>query len=524
MPKTEFALLLAALGLAGALALDTSSKKSAAYDEPKHLATGAAMLHGGKFYGDDNTPLSALYALPLLARDVDSSSLPTARTGKGIFEAGASYLAENGVLATLRPARAVSTAMFLLLLALLAVLARRQGGPMGAALAVALLAFDPTFLGHASIVSADLPLAAAALAAVLAWNRFAAAPQIRTAVPLALALAFALLAKLNGVFVPVVLGFEALLRCRELGGGRRLALFAGAAAAGAVIVVLAYPGEPLAHVRALAHVAGYGGGTLPQYFDGALGSRSPWFYPAVLLFKLPPATLLALLAFAAALPALRRRRLLPQRPVVLLAAVFLLAPIASGYHQGVRFLLPFHPLAALMLAPLGALAAAAGRPARAALAAVALAQVCTALAQHPHHLAYWNPFAGGSDRGERWFVDSNGDWGQDLTTLQRFVQDQRVERLYLAAYSSVPPAAYGIAFENLFDGPAGLTLPRPGERALLAISDTVFRFVLAGREQRKDPLLPIVGPLADCPPDVHLGFTIRLWWVTPEVLARLKVR
>lgn len=510
--------LLLIVTAAALLAFDASRRKSACYDEPKHLVVGAALLDSGHFVGDDNTPIVALHALPLLGRDLDRTSLPTRTTSKTVFEDGAAFLRANGVVQTLRPARAVSIVLFVLLLVLLARLTVERSGYLGALLAVGLCAFDPTLLGHAAILSADLPLATATLFVLLAWRRCVATPTAGSTVLLALALGLALLAKLNGVIVVAVLGLDAILGVRRETGPRVLARLSQATAIAFALVFLAYFDDPLAYLRGLERVANYGAGALPQYFDGALGARSILFYPAVLAFKLPIGTVLAIVTFVLAYPRLKRHGLLPERTTVLLLLAFGLAPIASGYQQGIRFLLPVLPLLALLCAPLGALAT--GPLARVGIVALVLSNLATTWLQHPHHLAYWNIFAGGSGRGDRWFVDSNDDWGQDLTTLARLVESERVDRLYLAAYGSVPPADYGLEFVNLFDGPRALTAPVAGERTLLAISDTVFRFVLAGGTERNDPLLPIVAQIADTPPDFHVGYTIRAYWVTPELLAR----
>lgn len=514
-------LVLVVCALAAALALDTARKKGAHYDEPKHLATGAALLEHGRFVGDDNTPLTVLFALPLATRTLDRSDLPREPSGKGLFPAGAAFLEKNGVLETLRPARAVSTAFFVVMLLLLARLAAKRAGAAGALLAVCLVAFDPTMLAHASIVSADLPLAVATLAALLAWRRFRAAPDPVATLGLAAAFGFVLLSKLNGALVVAVFGIEALLALRESGGGRVLLRFAAAAGAAVGLAALCFAPDPAAYFAGLARVLGYGSGVLPQYFAGSLGARSIWFYPAVIAFKATPAVIAAALVFVLVSWRRRNGNAAPERITLLLLAAFVLTPIASGYQQGIRFLLPALPLFAMVVVP-GARLSPPLAPGRVAWIAIpSLLALATALFQHPHHLAYWNAFAGGSDRGDRWFVDSNGDWGQDVPALADFARNERADALYLAAYGSLRPSAYGLEYVDLLAGPGALVPPEPGERTLLAISDTIYRFVLAGGVTRNDPLLPLLVPLATIEPDARIAHTFRAWWVTPELLARL---
>lgn len=521
MVRASTVVVLAVCLVAATIAYDVARKKGAHYDEPKHLATGAALLEHGVFVGDDNTPLTALFALPLVARDLDRGALPARPSGKAIFAAGAEFLEKNGVIDTLRPARAVSTILFVVLLLALARLAGSRAGPLASCLAVSLVAFDPTLLAHASIVSADLPLATATLVALLAWRRFLARTDALSTALLLAALTFVLLSKLNGVIVVAVLAAESILTIRAPSGTRRLAALAAAITGAVVIAAACHLGDPGAYFRGLLRVANYGQGTLPQFFDGALGTRSPWFYPAVLAFKTTPAMFMVIVAAVALTLARRGASTAPDRVVGLLLLAFVGAPIVSGYQQGIRFLLPALPLLALVAAPI-CVAAIESRARRIAFVALASGLAATTAAmQHPHHLAYWNALAGGPDRGDRWFVDSNGDWGQDVPELARFVAQQRVDALYLAAYGSLRPSAYGLEYVDLLAGPSALTPPRPGARAAIAISDTIYRFVLAGGVSRNDPLLPLVSPLSAIEPDIRIAHTIRVWWVTPELVARI---
>src|SRR5204862_7823976 len=45
----------------------------------------------------------------------------------------------------------------------------------------------------------------------------------------------------------------------------------------------------------------------------------------------------------------------------------------------------------------------------------------SSLAVYPHSLSYFNELAGGPGGGHAHFLDSNGDWGQDLFALTDWV-------------------------------------------------------------------------------------------------------
>ncbi len=505
------AVLIAA---AAALAIDAARTASACYDEPKHFATGVYAVTEHRFLGDDNGPLVVAYGWPALVRDLSPPPAPetTSATGKrlGLYDAGVKILVEHGVMSTLFLARLVSVLWFVLLLALVAIEGRRAGGALGSLLAVALAGFSPTLLAHAGIVSADLPLAACAFLVLVCWNRYDAAPGVARAACVGAALGAAILAKLTGgVFALGVLLLLATSRRSSWGARTGHALAIGAVLAGVLWLGTAFDLGQLA--RQFELVSHYGRAAQNDWFRGRLGSGSLAFYPAVLAFKLEPAALVAVVLGAAAWYSLRASALRLPVAAPVFAALLLAATMASGYRQGIRFLLPMFPLLAVAAAPLARLAIA-----RPIVAALVVLQLATAAWSRPDHLAYWNPLAGGPSRGDRWFTDSNHDWGQDLTTLADWQRAHPEQRVFGALYSIVPPDAYGVVFGNLLDDPRTLPAFDASRPTTLVFSVTLLRALAATPSQ---PLHPIARVLAELPPDVEFGRSIRGYSVTPERIA-----
>ena len=74
----------------------------------------------------------------------------------------------------------------------------------------------------------------------------------------------------------------------------------------------------------------------------------------------------------------------------------------------------------------------------------------------PHYLAHFNEFAGGPANGYKYVVDSNLDWGQDLKRLEKFVAQNRIERIKVDYFGGGSPRYYlGNKLEQLRgdDGP-----------------------------------------------------------------------
>jgi len=50
---------------------------------------------------------------------------------------------------------------------------------------------------------------------------------------------------------------------------------------------------------------------------------------------------------------------------------------------------------------------------------------------YPHFLTYFNEAFGGPKNGYKFVVDSNYDWGQDLKRLQKFVEENKIQEIYV---------------------------------------------------------------------------------------------
>ncbi len=62
---------------------------------------------------------------------------------------------------------------------------------------------------------------------------------------------------------------------------------------------------------------------------------------------------------------------------------------------------------------------------------------------HPHYLAYLNAASGGPDREPPRLIDSNLDWGQDLTNLREWLREHPEEKTVgLAYFGQIPPGLF----------------------------------------------------------------------------------
>lgn len=217
-------------------------------------------------------------------------------------------------------------------------------------------------------------------------------------------------------------------------------------------------------------------GEFGTYFAGEWRRTSPAVLPAaILLLKLPLVTL-ALAVWAILRVFARRRFGLLERgrfgvleasiwlpPALLLVSFSALNALALG----VRHLLPALPFLFLGIASLAdptpggaraaatSLSAARPRSRRKIVLGSALAGLLVlTLWTHPRQIAFFNILGGGPRGGDRWLIDSNLDWGQDLALVPAYMKRDGLARIQLLYFGHVEPELYGIRYEVPTSNPA----------------------------------------------------------------------
>jgi len=475
-------------------------------DEPFHIASGVAMWDiGRQTLGIEHPPLPRLVAalplyvggvrLPPDARDRTIRSEPETieRGARILFESGLSY---RQILSRARLAMLVFPALALLYLYLLA---RWAAGEFAAMLAVVFFSFDPTLLGHSMWATTDTAACAGFLAAAYHGLRWIERPSWRRAAGAGAAVGLAVACKFTCAFVVPGLLVVMLLRWFVRRRGRYNAparsspslAIGQLAAGGAVAFVMLWatyffdvgpmsdqtafsadsdfarlpawvrdtpvpmPSLGLGFLRLVAHNRwGH-----PAYLNGEIyrfGRLS--YFPEAIALKSPVTLLLGLVLSAAAVWRVpRRARLRRAAWVFVIAAVFLIVAMAGHLNIGVRHVLP----AIAMFYLLAAVALVRARATGVLIVLIALAALETAAA-HPDYVAYFNAIARAAGGGERFLIDSNLDWGQDVGRLAAWLHSEEAAgrpyslRLFaypkdqLVAHLGLDPAALTIAPSGLF--------------------------------------------------------------------------
>jgi hypothetical protein len=550
-------LLTLALLLHAALALHTMTGNAATFDEGAHLPAGYThLVLGDHRLNPEQPPLvKLLAAAPLLAVSPEMKEDDVAWRLSRQWEFGRRFLyVWNDGDRLLFLGRLPVLALTLVLIAAVFLRTRRLVGPLAAALALGLATLSPELLAHGNLVTTDVAVTLFIFLAVAAFDRLTRKATWGGLAATGLATGAALATKFSGVVLGpmlAVLGAMVVVGDQPLesalfgppraieGVGRRLRLVAGlllTAGALALLVVWASYGfrgplspdpavraadratldapQPQAWQRALVAAADHGllpedyargllfvmehSESRPTFLLGEISDRPvPYYFLVTFLLKTPiPLIFLTLLAVLRVPRLPRRTAAFVWVPVV----VYLALTLGRGLQIGHRHLLPTLPFLFVASGEAAAAVARWRRPSGAVLVALLGTWYAVGtLANHPHHLAYFNEIAGGPKEGWRFLVDSNLDWGQDLKRLKQWMDAHGVAEVKLSYFGSASPSFYGIHGERL-PGYAAPHPPRitreirPGD--IVAVSATHLQGVyLEPRDRRLMERLRRLEPL-----------------------------
>ncbi len=482
------------------LAVSSLARKSATYDEPVLLVSGAWYLHHfDPRVNLENPPLlKAFYALPSLFFSFDPAPPPARVFGSYDMHDGIEYgvggvFAQPRALAILFACRIMAVLLALGLGGLLYRTARGHWGRNTALVLLWIYALSPNLIAHARWVTPDMGITLFFFATILFWIRFLDRGDWGNALLAGGCLAAALSSKYTGLLLLGILPLQALAawvrqRGRSAGPWLRRRLGPAAAAAGLALVCLAaaygfhgmfptlaaFPARspllgalrripllrslplPISelYLRGFDIVAWNNRPGFPAIFLGRVyphGGSWPYYYLVVLALKSP---LPLLIAWGAALLAWRRRPRSERGRSLLLWAlppfvVFLNFSLLAYRQLGLRYILPIWPFAILFLGYfvseiLRESRSAPTPAARIAAAALLLWYAGESLAIYPDYLSYFNELAGGCAGGWRYLAASNTDWGQDLPALARWQRRHGYPKTTVLYYGTAPPAAYGV--------------------------------------------------------------------------------
>lgn len=474
---------------------------SATWDEPDHAYSAYMQTKYGDFgLNPEHPPLvKYLAALPLLNLHLREPVLDAARPFRmQEVIGGREFVFGNDANAILLRAR-MATSVLTLLLGLIAFLmAREMFGTTAGMVTLGLLAFDPTLLANSALVTTDAGQACFMLWAVYAFYRFGKAPTPWRVVVLGLVLGLALATKHSTVLLfpmLVLLALAEIWRGRRGKQARRLtARYISALIASgvlAVVVLWAFYGfryaargasqalnPPLAvelqavpsriqaaclalvarahllpdsYLFGFAHVLSQAK-LFPSFLLGHIYPHAVWFYfPPTMLIK---STLTFLILLGVLVWMLMSGRVRARREMLYLllpAGLYLALAMAGGSNIGVRYVLPVYIFLAVAIG--GACRALMLRDRRWTYVVVVLLafQAISVARSFPAYVAYANEAVGGPANVHNLLSDSSVDWGQQLKSVKRYLDENHIHECWFAYFGDgvAEPSFYGIPCKPL---------------------------------------------------------------------------
>jgi 4-amino-4-deoxy-L-arabinose transferase-like glycosyltransferase len=449
-------LLIAGILALGFLAVSSVRHDSATADEAAHIAAGLIKLRHGwlSFYPEQPPLMNVITALAL--RD---TTLPGSWRGEKSPEAHwrvghtVLYGAGNDARNVLLRARLPTIALFIALCcAVYAFVTRETGSRWFGLLGFVLTGLCPNLLAHGRLATTDLAVTAFSFGAVVLFLRALQNGSWVVGAAAGAMSAAALLSKTSGALAVafcMLLALVHLVRSRS----RRAPLVAGLAfavaglavveavyltLAGAEWMAFRHPGVPrlVMPIREYAlnvmkiHEWYAGGHERPQFLLGEFSATGwPHYFLVAFLLKTP---LAGVLMFIAAAVAAAGRGSAGLRASVAFVLLFLAVSATSHVNLGIRYVLPVYPFvhAAIAMAA-SQVRRAARRPTLTAsvLAVLVLWFGASSLAAYPGYISYFNELIGSQRNADRFLIDSNLDWGQDLHRLKLWADANGIDFL-----------------------------------------------------------------------------------------------
>ena len=520
---------------------------SATFDEPFHIYAGYLQWKHG--YVLLNPPLiTSFFTLPLLGMNLPeppiTSDLPGGeRTYDDLeFQGGKALVFQNDTNAILFRTR-MTAMVFTVVLALLVFVAARDMFGVGAGLiALGLMAFDPTLMGHSALATLDAGNACLMFWAIYAFYRYVKSPTAWRLIATGVIVGLALAAKHSAILLFPTMGVLAIIEVVWRGkldvelaappvrAGRhalRLALaLAIIFAISMTILWGAYgfryaPGDavpfnppmktqldrvpfalegrllgeidglhllPAPYTYAFANILRQAK-SYTSYLMGVAYPHAVWFYfPITLLIK-SSLTFLILLVIGAGAVAIGAVRL--SRGILYMgisALVFMAFAVTGGMNIGVRHILPVYVFLSVPIAGASWSLMQRNRSWIYAVVALLVFQAGSVLHAYPAYISYTNEVFGGPANSYKYVSDSSSEWGQQLNAVRRYVDARGIKNCWFAYFNQAMMdfRSFGIPCTPLLTAEYQTPDTPPAIDGTVLISATV----LSGFETGTGPLNP----------------------------------
>lgn len=470
MSGTRQILVFIGLALYAVLSLAGMSRNSSTWDETHYLGLGCYLLKHKEWNVPSATlqpPFSYyLNSLPLLFCTIDETCfekgrsediLAGVRRGQCLMEK--SWPSGDALLIL---ARLPMIVVGLLLGYVIFRWAFALYGTSGGLLSLFLYCLSPNILAHSGLITPDLCLTAFGFMTVYLFWLHVRSPSGKKLILCSFALGLTILSKYAGLlWVPILFllacmaALQSRVACQDLKGvmGRSPIMHLGFIVVLAFLfLLLAYRFDVAPYFSGMDSQKQIIGEGFPAFLNGKVSQKGGWWYYYLFAFaiKVPiPALVLFAISFFTAgkrNPDQKCDILWLFLPVLVIFAAF---SLMTQVNIGLRYVLPAFPFLMTMTGSASMLWSRGRMAGKLALIFLVGWYACENGSIYPHYLSYFNQIAGGAEKGYRYLVDSNLDWGQDLKGLKKYMDENSVWTVKLSYFGTAEPRQYGIDYQDL---------------------------------------------------------------------------
>jgi len=505
-------------------AITSIKNKSITVDEISHLSSGYSYLKTGDFrLNPEALPLvDMLSALPLLFLNpklpLDHESWEKAKyyelEGQYHWDFGEQFFFyyNNNADQMLFFGRIFVILLSVLLGFFVFKWAKELFGIKSGLFALFLYSFSPNILAHSRLATIDLGASCFMFIATYYFWRFINNISIKSLAIAGITFGLAQLSKFTALYlipIYIILTLIVLYTKRKkdtkffniLFGKKSYTLFfllLTIFIVGFVVVMTGYfiKGFP-AYINGFKYATYHSIVGHPSYLLGQHSTSGWWYYFFIAFFiKTPIPTLIFLLLTLIFFRRIKHKEIINEFflivPIIFLFFVFMF----NHMNIGLRHILPVYPFLFVFTSRIINF-----KKLRILIILLALWYLVGALIIYPHYLAYFNEFVGGPNNGDKYLLDSNLDWGQDLKGLKVYMEKNNIKNITLGYWGKDDIGYRGISYKQVS------CYPEPG---LIAVSANTLYGI---REERGECL----KWLRKYKPITKIGYTILIYNITEEI-------
>jgi hypothetical protein len=320
-------------------------------------------------------------------------------------------------------------------------------GRENAILSVILFSFSPNILAHTRLITPDLTITAFFFIAVYFLWRTLKLNSLKHAILGGVFLGFALLSKYSGLLlIPTILILVFIWKAKRktVNINHVLIIFV----IGLALLIIGYGGNINPYIQGIEVQMQQAVGQ-SSFLFGEYSESGWWYYFIVAFFLKTPIPALIFLGVSFYLFSKKENKQRIDELFLLLPALVVLLSFSIELKCiGLRYILPVYPFLFVFCGKIMNLSIKK-KMVKVAFLFLIVWYIGSSLFVNPHYLAYFNEFIGGPDNGDKYLVDSNIDWGQDLKGLKEYMDENNIERIKLSFFGSDSPERYGIKYDWL---------------------------------------------------------------------------